>query len=128
MSVEPEENKLVTFIDFSGQKNLVYIRKACYSGIDLILAICDVSNPESLYNLENFWLPEFLNYNISISGKIPVVQFIANKFDLVEDGTPFLNTFQEVIKRLQIKYTNLLFIPSTIFFSSNHESSDIISM
>ena len=46
----------------AGQPDLKYIRTQSYSNTDVVLMAFDLTNPESLHNLVDYWLPEKNKY------------------------------------------------------------------
>jgi len=68
--------------DILGQKEYSKIRSASLSGAQGIILVGDLSRPETIQSLHDFWLKEVG----SIVGTIPTV-LVGNKVDLVEQGS-----------------------------------------
>ena len=64
--------------DILGQKEYRKVQSMSFQGTSGALVVCDITNPESLQSLHDYWVPEL----IKIAGNIPLV-FLANKCDLI---------------------------------------------
>lgn len=117
-SDRPNENKLLTFLDFSGIKYLSDLRKACYSGIDIIIAVCDITNQESLDNIENFWIPEFMERENFDRNVKTAIQLVGTKSDLEKDKVISKSDLDKVSIRLTHKYPELISMGSSIITSA----------
>ncbi|MFO7619356.1 MAG: Rab family GTPase [Thermoplasmata archaeon] len=65
--------------DILGQKEYRRVQSMSFQGTSGALLVFDVTRPESLESLENYWAPELRK----VAGNIPMV-FMANKCDLVK--------------------------------------------
>ena len=92
---------MIVFIDVSGRRDFKEVRKACYSGIDLIIGICDLTRPESLENIENYWLPEFFQ---TVSDQKIDIQLIGNKCDLESRIILTFNDLHKTAMRITSRY------------------------
>ncbi len=68
--------------DILGQKEYAKIRSASLSGAQGLILVGDLSRPETINNLESFWLKE----STKVVGKIPTI-LIGNKMDLAEKSS-----------------------------------------
>jgi len=69
--------------DILGQKEYHKIRSASMTGANGIIAVADLSRPETISSLSDFWLVE----SVKLSGDLPLV-FVGNKLDLVGKESP----------------------------------------
>lgn len=78
--------EVLVFTDVSGHHRFADVRKAYYKGIEIVLAVCDVTNKKSLENLEQTWIPEFVKSNPLEDGLRIKIQLIGNKSDLTKSA------------------------------------------
>lgn len=69
--------------DILGQKEYSKIRSASLTGANGIIAVGDLSRPETITSLNEFWIPEASK----IVGDLPTI-FVGNKLDLVMPESP----------------------------------------
>jgi len=69
--------------DILGQKEYSKIRAASMTGANGIVAIADLSRPETISSLSDFWLVE----STRTGGVLPIV-FVGNKLDIVGRDSP----------------------------------------
>jgi len=69
--------------DILGQKEYSKIRTASMTGAHGIIAVADLSRPETITSLNDFWLEE----SVRLGGDLPLV-FVGNKLDLVGKESP----------------------------------------
>lgn len=69
--------------DILGQKEYSKIRTASMTGANGIIAVADLSRPETITSISDFWLEE----SVKLGGDLPVV-FVGNKLDLVGKESP----------------------------------------
>jgi len=69
--------------DILGQKDFPRTLERAFRGADAAMCVCDVTRPETLTNLERYWIPMIFR----VVGPIPLI-FLANKIDL-EDQVQF---------------------------------------
>ena len=74
--------QVLVFSDISGQTRFSDIRKSYYVGVEIVMAVCDLTNKNTLENLECMWIPEFIHSNPVGEGLRVKIQLIGNKFDL----------------------------------------------
>ncbi len=74
--------QVLVFSDVSGQTRFADVRKSYYTGVEIVLAVCDLTNRKTLENLEYVWIPEFIRSNPVEEGLRIKIQLIGNKFDL----------------------------------------------
>jgi small GTP-binding protein len=81
--------------DILGQKEYSKIRSASLSGAQGLILVGDLSRPETIGSLQDFWLKE-----VSLSvGSIPTV-LVGNKVDLVEPGSSATTMLESMGQRL----------------------------
>lgn len=73
-----ELNLTLMIWDILGQKEYQRVQSMSFRGTSGALVVCDITRPESLQSLHDYWVPEL----IKVAGNIPMV-FLANKCDLV---------------------------------------------
>lgn len=78
--------EVLVFTDVSGQQRFADVRQAYYKGIEIVLAVCDVTDKKSLENLEHIWIPEFVQSNPLEDGLRIKIQLIGNKSDLTKSA------------------------------------------
>ena len=120
----PDENKLLTFLDFSGHKHLSDLRKACYSGIDIIFAICDLTNKKSLENIENFWIPEFMERDYFDRTMKVYFQLVGTKSDLEENIKVSKSDLDKISNKIISKYPELTILGSPIITNAKISHQD----
>ncbi|MDH4122768.1 MAG: GTP-binding protein [Thermoplasmata archaeon] len=69
--------------DILGQKEYSKIRSASLTGAQGIILVGDLSRPETITSLDEFWLPE----TSKIVGHLPTI-YVGNKLDLVSEESP----------------------------------------
>jgi small GTP-binding protein len=69
--------------DILGQKEYSKIRAASMTGAHGLIAVADLSRPETISSLSDFWLVE----SVKLGGDLPMV-FVGNKLDLVGKESP----------------------------------------
>lgn len=69
--------------DILGQKEYPKIRTASMAGAHGIIAVADLSRPETISSLSDFWIAE----SVRLGGELPMV-FVGNKLDLVGKDSP----------------------------------------
>ena len=99
--------QVLVFSDISGQTRFADIRKSYYTGVEIVMAVCDLTDRKTLENLEYIWIPEFIQSNPLEEGLRIKIQLIGNKcdlkdqlelsiYDLTETATRIDNFFPEV--------------------------------
>jgi len=73
-----ELNLTLMIWDILGQKEYRRVQSMSFQGTSGALVVCDITRPESLQSLHDYWVPELRK----IAGNIPIV-FLANKCDLI---------------------------------------------
>lgn len=69
--------------DIAGQERFNHVRKAFYSGTNIVVAVFDLTRRLSLRNLEKNWIPELLEANPSSVTNLPIkIILVGNKSDL----------------------------------------------
>ena len=68
--------------DILGQKGYKYTQALSFGGIEGALLVADLTRPETLESLKEYWIPSI----ISVTGPIPMA-FIGNKADLEDERT-----------------------------------------
>lgn len=126
LPIDDNNSRILTFLDFSGQKKLIELRKACYLGIDIIFAICDVTRRETLIDIENFWIPEFMSIQSSEMHSDTIFQIIGTKADLGNNIMLSLSDLDRTAKRIAENYPTLEIGGPSIITSAKkkvHESA-----
>jgi len=77
--------------DILGQKEYSKIRSASLSGAQGVIMVGDLSRPETVRSLEDFWLKEVQG----VVGTIPTV-FVGNKIDLAAPDAPAAMDLREI--------------------------------
>jgi small GTP-binding protein len=77
--------------DILGQKEYSKIRTASLSGAQGVILVGDLTRPETVKNLESFWLPEIEE----AVGKVPTV-IMGNKHDLADKGTMAVTMLESI--------------------------------
>ncbi|HEX9907136.1 MAG TPA: Rab family GTPase [Thermoplasmata archaeon] len=75
--------------DILGQKEYSKIRSASLSGAQGLILVGDLSRPETVQSLGDFWLAESMN----VVGKTPIV-FVGNKIDIVDEDSESVSTLE----------------------------------
>jgi small GTP-binding protein len=65
--------------DILGQKEYRGVQFNAFKGVEGAIMVCDVTRPETLTSLEEYWIPSLLK----VTGDIPMI-FFANKCDLID--------------------------------------------
>jgi len=65
--------------DILGQKGYHYTQALSFGGIEGALLVSDLTRPETLKSLEEYWIPSL----ISVTGTLPMI-FLGNKSDLTD--------------------------------------------
>ncbi|KYK26285.1 MAG: hypothetical protein AYK23_03180 [Candidatus Proteinoplasmatales archaeon SG8-5] len=68
--------------DIIGQKEYRRMQAMSFEGTSGALMVSDMTRPETLESLRDYWVPEFQK----VAGNVPIV-FLANKADLVDEAT-----------------------------------------
>jgi len=80
--------------DILGQKEYSKIRSASLTGAHGIIIVGDLSRPETITSMEEFWLEE----SRKLVGKLPAI-FVGNKLDLVSDDSPSAKLLESIGSR-----------------------------
>lgn len=113
---------MLVFIDVSGQRCFREVRKACYSGIQLIIAVCDLTRVETLDHLESFWLPEFFQ-SPSIDQHASInLQLVGNKSDLSSEHSITTKDIHKTALRIKSRYPNVNIILPHLITSAKENS------
>ena len=71
--------------DIAGQERFNQVRKAFYSGTNIVLAVFDLTRRLTLKNLEKNWIPELMDANPTLVTNLPLkIILVGNKADLEE--------------------------------------------
>ena len=92
--------------DLAGQERFKDVRSVFYTGVEIVLAICDLTRKNTLKNLEKIWIPEFISFNTSKFFK-PKIQLIGNKCDLEDLIVITSDDLMETACKLSIKYPQI---------------------
>ena len=77
--------------DILGQKGYRYTQALSFGGIEGALLVADLTRPETLVSLKEYWIPSI----ISVTGPIPMA-FIGNKADLEDERSFGLKELEAV--------------------------------
>jgi small GTP-binding protein len=84
--------------DIMGQKNYERVHKDMFEGINGGILVCDLTKPETLKSLGEYWIPTFFEY----AGKVPMV-LMANKVDLKEEIKTDIKDINALLASFQMK-------------------------
>ncbi len=111
------ESEMILISDVAGQSRFASIRSVFYSGVEIVLAVCDLSRKNTLTNLENLWIPEFLNLASKPDFR-PKFQLIGNKSDLTDLLVISLKDLEETASKLTIKYPQITILKPILITSA----------
>jgi len=77
--------------DTAGQKWYTRIREPAFEGAHGIIIISDLSRPETIASLEDFWIGE-----IKKSTKHPPIAIVGNKLDLITKNSRIIDLLEEI--------------------------------
>lgn len=77
--------------DTAGQKWYTRIREPAFEGAHGIILVSDLSRPETIASLEDFWLSE-----IKKSAKRPPIAIVGNKLDLITKNSPIVDMLEKI--------------------------------
>lgn len=103
--------------DVSGQARFQDVRQVFYNGVDIALAVCDLTRKDSLQNIEKIWIPEFLSW-VSRPGFKPKIQLVGNKVDLRDLLVISKRDLEEMVSRLTIKYPHTTILKPILITSA----------
>ncbi len=83
--------------DILGQKEYSKIRTSSLSGAQGVILVADLSRPETVNNLQSFWLKEVQQ----VVGKVPTVM-VGNKTDMVDKGSMAATILESTGQKLGI--------------------------
>ena len=124
--------EMLIFSDVAGQERFKDVRSVFYTGVEIVLAICDLTRKNTLKNLEKIWIPEFISFNTSKFFK-PKIQLIGNKCDLEDLIVITSDDLMETACKLSIKYPQISMLTpclrtsakENLFLGSSSSSSKI---
>ena len=93
----PDKTIYLTFMmwDILGQKEYKKMRMQGLSGSHGIILVGDLSRPETVKSVEEFWLPEIWE---ALGHPIPII-FVGNKVDLVGQGDSQIIELERIAKK-----------------------------
>lgn len=112
------KEKMLVFIDVSGQSCFKEVRKACYSGIQLIIGVSDVTRPHTLENIENFWIPEYFQSSMVDKNAKVDIQLVGNKIDLESNIGLTIDDLTKAALRISAKYPQVNIIMPCLLTSA----------
>ena len=115
-----KQNFLV-LLDVSGKTRFAVLRKSCYTGVNFYLAVCDLTSPESLHNLETKWIPEIIETTSKIQNNNIIIKIIGNKKDLHEKIAVSYQDLEIVAKRISSNYSELKVLKSCELISAKED-------
>ena len=98
--------EMLIFSDVAGQDRFKDVRSVFYTGVEIVLAVCDLTRKNTLKNLEKIWIPEFIRFSSSSYIK-PKIQLIGNKCDLEDLIVITSDDLKETAFKLSMKYPNI---------------------
>ncbi len=113
-----QDSELLVFLDVAGESRFAEVRKPCYLGAEIVLAVCDLTSKKSLTNLEKVWLPEFTKYRSNDEELHPKIQIIGNKCDLTDKIVISPEELQETAFRISVKYPQFTILTPSIITSA----------
>ncbi|MGB9635728.1 MAG: Rab family GTPase [Thermoplasmata archaeon] len=84
--------------DIMGQKDYERVHRDMFEGVNGGILVCDVTKPETLKSLGEYWIPKFFEY----AGKVPLV-LMANKIDLEHHVKINVRDIQALLASFQMK-------------------------
>ena len=112
--------EVLVFTDVSGQNRFAYIRKSYYTGIEIMLAVCDLTQKSSLFNLEKIWIPEFINYNPLDKDLRIKIQLLGTKFDLTEKIVIWKKDLDETASRISFLFPEVSILKPCLLTSAKN--------
>ncbi len=96
---QPDKTVYLTLMiwDILGQKDYRKMRAQGMGGSHGIVLACDLSRPETVKSLEDFWLSEV----VDILGTVPVL-FVGNKKDAVPDDAKSVEALKEIARKAEM--------------------------
>lgn len=101
--------------DIIGQKEYRRMQAMSFEGTSGALMVSDVTRPETLEGLRDYWVPELKK----VVGDVPIV-FLANKVDLVDEAGFDLNELSQLAEQ-----TKSVYLPTSAKTGENVENAFI---
>lgn len=117
-AIDKDDSELLVILDVAGESRFAEVRKPCYLGIEIVLAVCDLTSKKSLTNLEKVWLPEFAKYRSNDDKLHPKVQIIGNKCDLADQITILPEELDDMAFRISVKFPQFTVLTPSIITSA----------
>jgi GTPase SAR1 family protein len=115
-----QDSELFIFSDIAGQSQFLNLRKSYYAGIEIVLAVFDLTRKESLTNLENIWIPEFLNSNPLEEGLRTKIQLVGNKSDLKDSIEVTYADMEACVSRIMKRFSQTSFLRPFLMTSAKN--------
>ena len=120
--ISTENGKEILIIsDIAGQSRFKEVRSAFLLGAEVVLAVCDLTRKKTLENLENIWIPEFLNANQNTGRKSIQIQLIGNKCDLEDLMVMNLSDLDKIALSIARKYPRVTMLRPCLLTSAKED-------
>ena len=120
--ISTENGKEILIIsDIAGQSRFKEVRSAFLLGAEVVLAVCDLTRKKTLENLENIWIPEFLNANQNTGQKSIQIQLIGNKCDLEDLMVMNLSDLDKIALSIARKYPRVTMLRPCLLTSAKED-------
>lgn len=110
--------QVLVFSDISGQTRFSDVRKSYYVGVEIVMAVCDLTDRKTLENLECVWIPEFIQSHPVEEGLRVKIQLIGNKVDLKDELEISKYDLEEVATRLGYSFPEASMLKPCILTSA----------
>lgn len=94
--------------DLIGQQGFQKTQKANMKGSNGALLVCDLTRPETVESIDNYWTPLLED----VLGEVPPFVFLANKADLVDLKSQEMKDYRSEVLSLTEKYESKFFFTS----------------
>lgn len=111
------KSEILIFSDVAGQERFKEVRQVFYSGVEIVLAVCDLTRKNTLLNLDKVWLPEFLHSLPTQNANIKV-QLIGNKCDLEDLSVISSRSLEKMAHKLSKKYPHITLLRPALLTSA----------
>ena len=117
-NIDKNDSELLVFLDIAGEQRFAEVRKPCYIGVEIVIAICDVTSKKSLTSIEKTWLPEFIKATASEKHLSPKVLLIANKCDLTDQKVLSQEDLEEAAFKMTVKFPQVTILKPALMLSA----------
>lgn len=113
LATKDGKSEILIFSDVAGQDRFKEVRSVFYSGVEIVLAVCDLTRKNTLVNLEKKWLPEFLHSLPQKNANVKV-QLIGNKCDLEDLTVISSKDLDRMALKLSMKHPHITVLRPTL--------------